>query len=92
MTYFSQKRKIQASKTIGRCRRDYASFVSGSFACGSVERFHQAAKLPLQTYEADFFHALSVMETLKANRCVANPEEKQKVLDSTPLGCYNIPV
>ena len=43
--------------------------VSGSFACGSVERFHQAAKLPLQTYEADFFHALSDMETLKATRC-----------------------
>ena len=69
MTHFSQKRKIQASKTIGRCRRDYASFESGSFAWGAVGRFHPAAKLPLQTYEADFFHALSVMETHKATRC-----------------------
>ena len=69
MTHFSQKRKIQAGKTIGRCRRDYASFASRGFACGSGERFYQAAKLPLQTYEADFFHALSGMETLKATRC-----------------------
>ena len=69
MTHFSQKRKIQVSKTIGRCRRDRASFASRGFACGLVERFHQAAKLPLQTYEADFFHARSVMETLKATRC-----------------------